>query len=104
MGPLYWEQGEDYGTCRLLVQSLGWEHTRSFVYLQWLRTDDKAKVVVEQATVPIKEMNAGNWHNVESVLYQEGQFILTYTVRGERDIKKKFVLRPGLPGVYSIEH
>jgi hypothetical protein len=86
-----------------LVQSLGWEHTRSHVYLQWLQVDDTAKVIVERVTVPIKELNDREWLNVESVSYQNNQFILFYTVRGDRDIKRTTVLRPSIPGEYSIE-
>ncbi len=38
-----WKVNEDYGSWRVIVRNLGWEHTRSFLYLQWLRFDDKTK-------------------------------------------------------------
>jgi hypothetical protein len=96
-----WEGKKEYGNWRVIVRNLGWEHTRSFLYLQWLRVDDKTNKIVVHKTIPIPEMNTGNWHNVNNVEYHNKSFIIYYTIRGQ-EVAQKSTLTPGLPGAYSI--
>ncbi|UCE56667.1 MAG: hypothetical protein JSV31_14835 [Desulfobacterales bacterium] len=96
-----WDEGENYGTWRLIVRNLGWEHTRSFLYLQWLKTDDENKKVVELITIPIPEFNTGDWSNVQKIEYQNNGFYIYYTKRGQ-DGMSKSTLKPELPGKYKI--
>jgi hypothetical protein len=65
--------------------------------------DDTAKVIVKRVTMPIKELNDQEWLNIELVSYQNNQFILIYRVRGDRNIKRTAVLKPSIPGDYSIK-
>ena len=38
----FWERSNnEYGNFRVIVRNEGWEHTRSLVYLQWLKSDEK---------------------------------------------------------------
>ena len=92
---------KEYGNWRVIVRNLGWEHTRSFLYLQWLKVDDKTNKIVVHKTIPIPEMNTGNWHNVNNVEYHNKSFIIYYTIRGQ-EVAQKSTLTPGLPGAYSI--
>ena len=96
-----WEQGTRYGNWRVIVINRGWEHRRSFLYLQWLKTDDDKKKVTELETVPIPEFNAGDWRNVLNVEYQNNVFIIYYSLRGRTAIRRA-ILEPELPGKYSI--
>ena len=97
----FWEQKQTYGTWRLVVRDLGWEHTRSFLYLQWLKTDDKNKNEIELKTVPIPEFNSANWHNVSNIEYKNGTFVISYMVRGE-EVPQFAIIQPNLPGKYKI--
>ena len=98
----YWKQNQSYGTWRLVVRNLGWEHTRSFIYLQWLETDDTKKKVIELKTVPIPEFNSSNWHNVMNIEFKNNSFVLYYVVRGKEEITLSATLRPDSPDNYKI--
>jgi len=96
-----WKEGDNYGNWRLVVRNHGWEHTRSFLYLQWLKTDDEKKEVKEIKTVQITEFNAGDWRNVLNVEYQNDVFIIYYVLRGREGIHRS-ILKPALPGKYKM--
>ena len=97
-----WEQGVEHGSWRLIVRNLGWEHTRSFLYLQWLKTDEDKNKVIELKTIPIPEFNTGDWRNVLKVEYQNNGFTIYYVLRGQKGILKA-TLKPKLPGKYRIK-
>lgn len=96
-----WEQGEKYGTWRVIVRNLGWEHTRSYIYLQWLKTDDEKKELIEIKTAPVPEFTTGNWRNVLNIEYQNEAFAIYYILRGRKKIHKA-ILKPKVPGEYKI--
>jgi hypothetical protein len=96
-----WEQAEKYGSWRVIVRNLGWEHTRSYVYLQWLKTDDKKKEMIEYKTIPVPEFTADNWRNVINIEYQNEAFTICYIIRGRKKIHKA-ILKPKVPGEYKI--
>ena len=98
-----WEEGENYGRWRLIVRNFGWEHTRSFLYLQWLKIDDENKNVIEFKTIPITEFNSGGWRNVIDVEYHDGSFAIHYSERSSREKIHKAILRPEMPGEYQIK-
>jgi hypothetical protein len=99
----FWKDGMNYGKWRLIVRNFGWEHTRSFLYLQWLKIDDKNKVLIEFKTIPITEFNSGNWRNVIDVEYHDDDFAINYSLRGSREKIHKAILRPEMPGEYQIK-
>ena len=96
-----WEQRQKYGTWRVIVRNLGWEHTRSYVYLQWLKTDEENNEVIEFKTIPIPEFNTGDWRNVLNIEFQNGAFAIYCVLRGRKKIHKS-ILKPELPGEYKI--
>ena len=96
-----WEEGTSYGNWRLVVRNLGWEHTRSFLYLQWLKTDDENKEIVELYTMPIREFNTGNWRNIHKIEYKDNGFFVYYTNRGQDGVSKSRI-EPDVPGKYKI--
>jgi len=96
-----WQQGSSYGNWRLIVRNLGWEHTRSFLYLQWLKIDEGKKEVRELLTIPIREFNTGDWRNIQKVEYQNNSFLIYYEIRGQEGANKATV-EPALPGEYKI--
>lgn len=53
----YWQTDENSGTHRVISVSLGREHRRSLVYLQWLASDAKTGALRDVATVPVDEVN-----------------------------------------------
>jgi hypothetical protein len=97
----FWEQGKKYGTWRVIVRSLGWEHTRSYVYLQWLKTDEENNEVIEFKIIPIPEFNNGDWRNVLNIEFQNEAFAIYYVLRGRKKIHKS-ILKPEFPGKYKI--
>ncbi len=97
-----WKEGENYGNWRLIVRNLGWEHTRSFLYLQWLKIDDNNKDLIEFKTIPITEFNSGDWRNVIGIKYRDGAFAVHFALRSSREKIRKAILRPELPGEYQI--
>ena len=84
-----------------IIRNLGWEHTRNYVYLQWLKTDDKNKKAIAFKTIPISEFNTGNWRTVRNVEYQNEAFAIYYIIRGRKKLDKA-MLRPEVPGKYRI--
>ena len=97
-----WEVGEKNGRYRLVVKNLGWEHARSFVYLQWVYLDQKAEKSVVISSVSIGEFNKKDWRHFNSATYDKNKFILNYTNRG-RGTAQKAILIPGEPGNYHID-
>ena len=98
----FWKEGGNYGTWRLIVSNTGWEHTRSILYLQWLKIDDKDKVLIEFKTIPITEFNSGDWRNVIDVKHHNDAFTIDFTLRSSREKIRKAILRPEIPGEYQI--
>jgi len=97
----WWTKNDrDYGNYRVFVKNLGWEHTRSFLYLQWLRSDSEKQQVSPLKTIPIPEFNETDWHNVINIERKDNTFLIVFTVRGREDAKRTAVLSPGLPGKY----
>jgi hypothetical protein len=80
-----WEQAGKYGSCRVVVRNLGWEHARSHVYLQWLLHDEASQSLSILNSVGIKELEAADWFTVESVAYDfatsKNQFVLNLRKR-----------------------
>jgi len=97
-----WKENNTYGTWRLVGRNLGWEHTRSYLYLQWLKIDDTNKKITEYRTMPIQEFNDSNWQHVSKIKYKDQTFIINYTIRGEEG-ENVATLQPGLPGKYKIK-
>ncbi len=100
-----WEKGENSGQVRIIVRNLGWEHTRSFFYIQWLRSNDSNQTVEEFATIPIPELNEGSWINsskLERISNNQGtRFKLWYRVRGEEK-DQSAILWVGDPEEYKL--
>lgn len=96
-----WQDGGMYGHYRLVVKKAGWEHTRSFVYLQWLRLDQdqQASEVIE--SMPIDEFNSEDWRYFHHASFKEGKYTINYRDRGREHLREA-VLTPGVPGNYSI--
>jgi len=100
-----WEQNQNYGNIRVIVQNVGWEHTRSFFYVQWLKTNDSNQTVEVFKTAPIPELNIENWVNIKNIERLSGngntQFKLWYFVRGEDKVTTS-VLSVGNPSAYEL--
>lgn len=99
-GGLWTKSDSEYGNYRVFVKNMGWEHTRSFLYLQWLRSDDDKQQVIVLKTIPIPEFNEGDWYNIVDINRKDNTFLITYTVRGSQETQKTAVLVPRLPGKY----
>jgi hypothetical protein len=98
-----WSSGGDSGTCRVVVQDLGWEQTRSYLFLQWLKVDDGRREVTEFKTVPVAEFNEGDWANVTEVRHEKEGFVIDFILRsGEQAGKIRAQLRPRGPGQYEF--
>ena len=97
----FWEKSDNYGYWRLIVRNVGWELTRSYLYLQWLKIDENDKQVLEFKTMPISEFNSGKWMNVQKVEYKNDAFQIQYIMRNH-DGFGKAELKPELPGKYKI--
>jgi hypothetical protein len=100
-GGLWKKNNGEYGNFRVIVRNEGWEHTRSSVYLQWLRSDDPKQQIVVLKEVPVSEFNNGGWFNVMHLERKDNRFLISYTTR-EEGAKKSAELRPGLPGIYRF--
>jgi hypothetical protein len=98
----FWKENDNYGNWRVIVRKLGWEHTRSLLYLQWLRVDDKANKIIVHKTIPIPKINTENWHHIQNVEYNNSSFTIYYTIRGQ-NTAHKLTLFPGFPGKYTID-
>jgi len=101
----YWKQGENYGNIRVVVRNLGWEHTRSQFYIQWLQSNDSTKTVEASSTIPIAELNERNWINInkiERIPSEHGaRFKLYYQVRTKEKETIK-ILKVGGPSEYEL--
>ena len=97
-----WQDGGMYGHYRLVVKKAGWEHTRSFVYLQWLRLDQdqQASEVIE--SMPIDEFNSEDWRYFHHASFKEGKYTINYRDRERERLRENEVLDSGVPGNYSI--
>jgi hypothetical protein len=56
-----------------------------FLYLQWLKTDDENKKVVELITIPIPEFNTGDWSVVQEIEYQNNGLYILHKARPGRN-------------------
>jgi hypothetical protein len=97
-----WQHNKDYGRWRLISKKLGWEHTRSYLYLQWLKSDDLKRELLELQTTPINEFNDTDWRNLIRIEYKNKAFIFHYRARGNEAIKTGKII-PGLPGKYEVK-
>jgi hypothetical protein len=100
-----WERAAVVGTFRIVVQNLGWEHTRSLVQVQWLAPDDATQKLRIAATVAVPELNEATWANVDSIRFLPGpgsRVDILYVVHGERP-QLRMVLALGTPGSYTVE-
>ena len=97
-----WQDGEKSGRYRLVVTRFGWEHTRSFIYLQWIQIDDKKRETIIVKSLPIEEFNKKDWRYFDSAVFQNSVYTIEYQNRG-RETPQKATLVPGLPGKYSID-
>jgi len=100
-GGLWKKSDTEYGNFRVIVRNEGWEHTRSSLYLQWLKSDDQKQRIVVLKEMPVSEFNSGGWFNVLHIERRDSTFLISYLARGE-DTNKNAELRPGLPGVYRF--
>ncbi len=96
-----WEKGKQYGHYRLVVKNIGWGHTRSFIYLQWLHLNQEKEITEIISSIPITEFNTEDWRNFISASFVKNKFILKYENRG-RNTPQKATLIPGIPGKYKI--
>jgi hypothetical protein len=96
-----WREGERYGRYRFVVKKIGWEHTLSYIYLQWLHLDQDKKETVIISSKPIREFNTGDWRFFTSVSFENGKYIIKYENRG-RETPQEAILIPGGPGKYKI--
>lgn len=97
-----WSSGSESGTCRVVVQDLGWEHTRSYLYVQWLKNDAERQAVTEFMTLPVGEFNA-DWANVSDLHFEKDTFDIYFILRTDaRGDKIRARLRPRAPGKYDF--
>ena len=101
-----WKDGDHYGSARVIVYGLGWEHVRSFVSAEWLLHDDASQTVSVLKSAPIKELNEDSWANVDSVRFVRADGIgvveIAYRLR-HKEKPETIRLQLGLPGVYKVE-
>ena len=100
-----WQDGDQYGSTRVVVYALGWEHVRSFVIAQWLLHDDASQTVSLLKSAPVKELNEGSWVTVDSVHFtRAGDAGVVEIAYRQRDDEKPKSIRLQLshPGVYNI--
>lgn len=67
-----WEDQGSYGRCRIVVRLLGWETAGTFVYAQWLRSDEKTQQDVLLRSLPVAELNRRLDLFVDDVSYEYG--------------------------------
>lgn len=100
-----WKHNQNYGNIRVVVQDVGWEHTRSIFYIQWLRTNDLTQTVEVFKTAPIRELNIENWVNIKNIERISGngsaKFKIWYFLRGEDKVTSS-VLSVGNPTAYKL--
>jgi hypothetical protein len=100
----FWERSNnEYGNFRIIVRNQGWEHTRSLVYLQWLKSDEKNETLDVLLSIAVPELNSGSWRNVSDIEYRNDAFIISFVSREEEDVVRTAFLQPRLPGDYGIE-
>ncbi|MBD3670029.1 MAG: hypothetical protein HUJ29_04575 [Gammaproteobacteria bacterium] len=97
-----WENNKEIGRYRLVVKKIGWEHTRSFIYIQWILLDQNQQEAKLIKSLPVDEFNTDDWRFFHSASFSNGEFILNYENRG-RGTPQKAILTPGIPGKYKIE-
>ena len=79
-----WQDGGTCGHYRLVVKKAGWEHSRSFVYLQWLRLDQDQQASKVTESMPIDEFNSGDWRYFHHASFREGKYTRLSEHGGER--------------------
>jgi hypothetical protein len=101
-GGMWVKNDHEYGNYRVYVKNSGWEHTQSFLYLQWLGSDDSKQQVTVVKTIPIPEFNESGWYNVIDIKRNDNAFVIIFTARGHEEAQRTAVLSPGLPGKYRF--
>jgi len=84
------------------VKNEGWEHTRSLLYLQWLKADDQKKEIRVLEETAVSEFNNGGWFHVMNVELKDNAFLIAYVERGKEDLRRLAELRPAKPGIYRF--
>ena len=97
-----WQVGERYGRYRLIVEVLGWEHTRSFLYIQWIENFPKERKLKVISSIPVLEFNQKDWRYFSSATFDYDKYIIRYQNRG-RETDQEAILKPGTPGEYKIQ-
>lgn len=98
----FWQDENKYGTYRLVSRNLGWEHTKSYLYLQWILTDDKAQELIEFKTLPITEFNDTDWRHLNEIKFVNDKFVISCELRMSSNNSQTIILKPGKPGKYKI--
>ncbi|HEY8747139.1 MAG TPA: hypothetical protein VIM11_04145 [Tepidisphaeraceae bacterium] len=97
-----WKTRSGYGSFRVVVRKIGMENTRSYLFVQWLKTDEQKQKVTEFKTAPVSEFNEGDWPNVRDVRYENGVFLVSYVLRSQEERIRTAELRPSEPGKYEF--
>ena len=97
-----WQSAAGYGTCRVIVQSVGWDNVRSLVFAQWLKVDETQRTIQEVATTSIAELNDRDWCVVRNVRFENGTCRITYSTRGAEDAEKIVEVRLENIGRYKL--
>lgn len=102
-----WEQGGRHGLYRVIVLGGGAEHTRTFVYAQWITFDESSGQLREAVTEPVESLNKDFSRTVRSVQLDGGsrpgnaRFALVLQPR-ESDQLQTATLVLGEPGQVSL--
>ena len=100
-----WKQGELYGSCRVVVRKQGWEHSRSYVYLQWLLHDDESQALSVFKSKELTEFEA-DWFIVQNVTYAlesgKNRFVVNLRRRLD-DSQVAALLECNEPGQYELK-
>ena len=105
----YWTTGSQEGQYRLIVESSGYEHIVSRVFLQWLSqpksSDDSVTIL---ASVELTEIDAGGWR-LYAPRFQLHGAQWQATIDGENShtqpvATSRWRLTLGVPGKYSMAY
>ena len=101
-----WQADGRYGTCRIVVKAVGWEHVRHVIYAQWIVHDDETKTSSIINSLRVDELDARAWVNVQAVSYKASEKLNVFTVRfrtrDQPELEETIVLVLGKPGTYTV--
>ncbi len=100
----FWERKGSDGVFRVVVIAQGWEHVGTRVLLQWIRRDAEKQALVVERTVPIKELEALEWHagEVKFVLSKDTWQIRIPVTHVFEEKKATFTITPSVDHTYKI--